>query len=151
MIIPYVLRFWSGASNYFILDILREKLNYPDLRRRIYQNLLKWGAAEPPIIEDRGSRTSLIQELRGDEFAGFPKAIAFKPEGDKLSRMHAPSAKIEAGHVHVPKHADWLDDFFIEITQFPRSRHDDQVDALSQFLCWISAPRHWTIVRELNI
>jgi predicted phage terminase large subunit-like protein len=137
--------------DYFILNVLREKLNYPDLRRRIYQHWLQWGATEPPIIEDRGSGTSLIQELRGDQFAGFPKAIASKPEGDKLSRMHAQSAKIEAGHVHVPRHADWLDDFFIEVTQFPRGRHDDQVDALSQFLCWISRPRYRTIIRQLNI
>ena len=142
------ITFLVRGVDYFILDILREKLNYPDLRRRIYRNWLDWGA-EPPIIEDKGSGTSLIQELRGDEFAGFPKAIAFKPEGDKLSRMHAQSAKIEAGHVHVPRHAEWLDDFFIEITQFPRSRHDDQVDALSQFLCWISRPRHQTIIRSL--
>jgi predicted phage terminase large subunit-like protein len=136
--------------DYYIIDILRKKLNYPDLRRRIYQNWLDWSAG-PPIIEDKGSGISLIQELRGDEFAGFPKAIAFKPEGDKLSRLHAQSAKIEAGHVHVPRHAAWLDDFFIEITQFPRGRHDDQVDALSQFLCWISAPRHRAIIMELGI
>lgn len=136
--------------DYFILDILREKLNYPELRRRIYENWLKWGAEEPPIIEDKGSGISLIQELRGNQFAGFPKAIAFKPEGDKLTRMHAQSAKIEGGHVYVPRHADWLDDFFLEITQFPRGRHDDQVDALSQFLCWISRPRHRTLILPLN-
>ncbi len=145
------ITFLVRGSDIYILDVLREKLNYPDLRRRIYQNWLKWGASEPPIIEDRGSGTSLIQELRGDEFAGFPKAIAFKPEGDKLSRMHAQSTKIEGGHVHVPRHADWLDDFLIEITNFPRGRHDDQVDALSQFLCWFFRPRYRTIVRELNI
>jgi predicted phage terminase large subunit-like protein len=143
--------FLVRGSNYYILDVLREKLNYPDLRRRIYRHWLDWGATEPPIIEDRGSGTSLIQELRGDQFAGLPKAIAFQPEGDKVSRMHRQSAKIEAGHVHVPEHADWLDDFFLEITQFPRGRHDDQVDALSQFLCWISRPRHRTLILPLNI
>jgi predicted phage terminase large subunit-like protein len=144
------ITFLVRGVDYYILNVLREKLNYPDLRRRIYRNWLDWGA-EPPIIEDKGSGISLIQDLRGDDFPGFPKAIAFKPEGDKLSRMHAQSAKIEAGHVHVPRHADWLDDFFIEIMQFPRGRHDEQVDALSQFLCWISAPRHRTIIRELSI
>jgi len=89
--------------------------------------------------------------LCGDDFPGFPKAIAIKPEGDKLSRMHAQSAKIEAGHVYVPRHADWLEDYFIEITQFPRGRHDDQVDALSQYLKWISRPRDRTIVLPLGI
>ena len=131
------ITFLVRGNDYFILEIVREKLNYPDLRRRIYQYWLRWGA-EPPIIEDMGSGTSLIQDLRSDEFAGFPKAIAYKPEGDKLSRMHAQSAKIEAGHVHLPKRANWLDDFLIEVAQFPRGRHDDQIDALSQFLDWIT-------------
>jgi predicted phage terminase large subunit-like protein len=68
------------------------------------------GAEEPPIVEDKGSGISLVQDLRGDQLAGFPRAIVFKPVGDKLSRMHAQSAKIEAGHVLVPKQADWLDE-----------------------------------------
>jgi predicted phage terminase large subunit-like protein len=85
-------------------------LNYPELRHRICENWLKWGAEEPAIVEDKGSGISLVQDLRGDEFAGFPRAIVFKPLGDKLSRMHARPAKIEAGHVLVPKQADWLDE-----------------------------------------
>jgi predicted phage terminase large subunit-like protein len=144
------MTFLVRGNNNFILEVEREKLIYPDLRRRVYQCWRKWGAG-PPLIEDKGSGTSLIQDLCGDDFPGFPKAIAIKPEGDKVSRMHAQSAKIEAGHVHVPKRADWLDDFFIEITQFPRGRHDDQVDALSQFLNWISRRRNWTIIRDLGI
>jgi predicted phage terminase large subunit-like protein len=130
------ITFLKQDSNYFILDIVREKLNYPDLRRLIHQYWRKW-RAEPPIIEDKGSGTSLIQDLRGDDFPDFPKPIAFKPEGDKITRMHAQSAKIEARHVHLPKRAPWLEEFLIEVAQFPRGRYDDQVDALSQFLCWI--------------
>jgi predicted phage terminase large subunit-like protein len=145
------ITFLVRGSDCYILDVLRVKLNYPDLRRRIYENWLNWGATEPPIIEDKGSGTSLIQDLRGDQFAGLPKAIAFKPLGDKLTRMHAQSAKVQAGHVLVPRHADWLDDFFIEIIQFPRGRHDDQVDALSQFLCWFFRPRNRARILPLNL
>jgi predicted phage terminase large subunit-like protein len=32
------------------------------------------------------------------------------------------------------KHAPWLDDFIREITAFPGSRYDDQVDSTSQAL-----------------
>jgi phage terminase large subunit-like protein len=46
----------------------------------------------------------------------------------------AQSAKIEAGHVHVPKEAEWLDSFLLELLAFPHGRHDDQVDSVSQFL-----------------
>ena len=48
----------------------------------------------------------------------------------------AQSAKIEAGHVHLPREADWLDDFLLELLAFPYGRHDDQVDSVSQYLNW---------------
>jgi phage terminase large subunit-like protein len=46
------------------------------------------------------------------------------------------SAKIEAGHVHLPRDADWLDSFLLELLAFPHGKHDDQVDSVSQFLMW---------------
>ncbi len=57
--------------------------------------------------------------------------------------MLAPSVKIEAGYVLLPERAPWLQDFQTEILQFPHGRHDDQVDSLSQFLMWITKPRHY--------
>jgi phage terminase large subunit-like protein len=50
--------------------------------------------------------------------------------------MVAQSAKIEAGHVYLPRNADWLDTFMLELLAFPYGRHDDQVDSVSQFLKW---------------
>ena len=144
------LTFLVRGNSYYLLDNLREKLRYPDLRRRIYENWQIWGA-HSIIIEDRGSGTSLIQELRGDSFPGFPKPIAFKPEGDKLTRIHAQSAKIEARHVYLPANAIWLPEFRSELLQFPRGRYDDQVDALSQFLNWIERRRLGrTVVMSLS-
>ena len=67
--------------------------------------------------------------------------IAFKPEGDKVTRMSTESAKIEAGQVWLPRSAPWLEELRDEILQFPNGRHDDQVDSISQFLNWIQAGR----------
>ena len=39
------------------------------------------------------------------------------------------------------KDASWLAEFLREILAFPAGRHDDQVDALSQFLAWTSTDR----------
>ena len=38
--------------------------------------------------------------------------------------------------MHLPKDAPWLAEFMAEILAFPKARHDDQVDSLSQFLEW---------------
>ena len=35
--------------------------------------------------------------------------------------------KIEAGHVYLPRRAEWLEDFRTELLQFPKGRYDDQV------------------------
>jgi predicted phage terminase large subunit-like protein len=67
------------------------------------------------------------------------RPIGRKPEGSKSDRMVAQSAKIEAGHVHLPREADWLDTFLLELLAFPIGRHDDQVDSVSQFLKWSSS------------
>ena len=73
---------------------------------------------------------SLIQDLKREGI----RAIEVKPESDKIIRMNAHTARIEAGYVHVPRRASWLDEFRKEIMAFPVGKYDDQVDALSQAL-----------------
>ena len=65
--------------------------------------------------------------------------IGIKPEGDKIVRMEAQSARFEEGQVHLPKEAPWLAAFLHEMLAFPNSRHDDQIDSVSQFLYWAEA------------
>ena len=70
-----------------------------------------------------------------------PIGVKPKNSGSKADRMVAQSAKIETGHVHLPKRADWLDSFLLELLAFPNGRHDDQVDSVSQFLNWAAVRR----------
>jgi predicted phage terminase large subunit-like protein len=64
------------------------------------------------------------------------RPIGIIPKGSKADRMVAQTAKIEAGHVYLPKEAPWLAEFLSELLGFPNARHDDQVDSVSQFLNW---------------
>jgi predicted phage terminase large subunit-like protein len=125
------------GKDYYLLHLLREKLNYPDLRRAVIDQAQAYTADEV-IIEDKGSGTSLIQDLSCEP--GIPRPIAFKPDGDKITRMSAQSSRIEAGQVHLPRHERWLEDFRAELLQFPNGRYDDH-DSLSQFLNWVEQPR----------
>ena len=79
---------------------------------------------------------NLLQDLRAAMPQGMTRPIGVKPEGSKVDRMAAQSAKIEAGHVHLPNSAPWLGEFLTELLSFPNGRHDDQVDSVSQFLRW---------------
>ncbi len=118
----------------YLMDVTRERVIYPDLKRLVVR-LATHFRADVVIIEDKGSGTSLIQDLK---YEGSLHPIAFTPKLDKLTRMDAQTAKIEAGQVLLPRDAPWLATFLEEILSFPGSRHDDQVDSMSQFLAWIS-------------
>ncbi len=71
------------------------------------------------LIEDKGSGTALIQQLRA-EANGIAYPTAFVPREDKLTRLHAQSARIEAGHVYLPERAPWRDGLRTELAAFPR-------------------------------
>ena len=88
------------------------------------------------MIEKAGPGRQLVEDLRRDTTPRFPKPIGITPEGDKLARMEAQTPRIEAGHVLLPKEAPWLAVFLEELLAFPRGKHDDQVDTVSQFLKW---------------
>ena len=85
----------------------------------------------------------LLHDLQRDPPSGMIRPIGVKPDGSKADRMVAQSAKIEAGHVHLPCEADWLDTLLLEMLGFPQGRHDDQVDSVSQFLKWASSRAYY--------
>ena len=123
-----------GADHY-LLDVWRGRLDYPSLKRQVVALARRW-RADVVLIEDKGSGTQLIQDLRAE---GVVRPIAILPEGDKRTRFYTQCAKIEAGHVLLPAAAPWLDAFRRELLQFPHGRHDDQVDSVSQYLAYRSA------------
>jgi hypothetical protein len=51
--------------------------------------------------------------------------------------LHAQTATIENGFVHLPNAAHWLADYVHEMTSFPKGKHDDQVDPTAQALARI--------------
>jgi len=123
------------GDDYYLLDVLRERLEYPYLKKRVIE-MARRKNAHSVLIEDKGSGTQLIQDLRHEKTGARP--ISIKPEGDKITRMSNQSAQIEAGRVLLPESAPWLDEFKAELMAFPNGRFDDQVDSLSQFLGWVS-------------
>jgi hypothetical protein len=89
----------------------------------------------PPVvlIEDKASGTQLITE-------GCHGVTRNQPTGDKTMRLHAQTAVIENGFVHIPETAPWLAEYLHEMTVFPNAKHDDQADSTAQFLDWFKRP-----------
>lgn len=122
------------GDDLFLLDVERGRFDFPSLKRTVVEQARRW-QPRTLLIEDKGAGTALIQQLR-TEPNGICYPTAFIPKGDKLTRLHAQSAWIEAGHVWLPEQVAWLEELRIELASFPQGRHDDQVDSISQFLAW---------------
>lgn len=125
---------------FYILNVVRARLLYPDLKKRIIAEKARW-KPDYILIEDKGSGTSLLQDLRGSGVYARP----IEPKGDKIVRMSACTAIIESGSVYLPRSAPWLDELESELSAFPLGVHDDQVDALSQLINWYKTGSRYTL------
>ena len=123
----------KGADRY-LLDVRREKMDFPKLKRAVLEQIERF-KPQIVLIEDKASGIQLIQELRS---MGHYIVKAVKPEGNKIMRLNAQTAAFEGGFVKLPRSADWLDAYILELTTFPRGFHDDQVDSTSQALAWMA-------------
>jgi predicted phage terminase large subunit-like protein len=122
--------------HYYLLDVFRRRMNYPDLKRAVVAHALKHRPSTV-LIEDKASGIQLIQELQNEGLLGI---TPYKPPpgNDKVMRMHAQTAMFENGRVLLPSEADWLNEYVREITTFPGSRYADQVDSTTQALNYLT-------------
>ena len=90
------------------------------------------------LIEQTASGVGLIQLLRERTSLNV---IARQPQGSKEDRLLRQEAKFEAGRVYLPKEAHWLADFERELLTAPNGKYDDQLDALTQLLEWVTKNR----------
>lgn len=138
----------NGQWNYYLLDVFRARLNYPELRQAVYQQEKNYPGAEI-IIEDTAAGTAILQELKNSSLARTNRIRGINPVGDKIMRASAQSAIFEFGRVWFPKEASWLEALRLEMLQFPNSRHDDQVDSITQFLGYETAQKNF--VRQIRL
>jgi predicted phage terminase large subunit-like protein len=125
---------WGEKDKHlYLLNVLRKRLEYPALKRAVRA---EWEIfrADVILIEDKASGTQLIQELIAE---GIHAVTQYKPDIDKIMRMHAQTAMIENGFVYLPHEAHWLAEYLREIAIFPNGKHDDQVDSTAQALDWV--------------
>ncbi|MBV8772233.1 MAG: phage terminase large subunit [Deltaproteobacteria bacterium] len=124
-----------ARTGYYILDLWRQRVEFPQLKRAIEMLATKW-RPDRTLIEDKASGQSLLQELKtSSRLAVFP----IKVDSNKVSRAHAATPLVEAGKVFLPQGASWLREFIDELSSFPNAAHDDQTDAFSQAINFLRA------------
>jgi predicted phage terminase large subunit-like protein len=126
-----VIQVWGkNRANMYLIDQVRARMNFPATIHTIRNVVKKHPDAAWKLIEDKANGSAIIATLHR-EIGGI---IAVNPEGGKVARVNAVSAYIESGNVYLPRNAEWIHDFVEEAASFPKGKHDDQVDAMSQAL-----------------
>lgn len=130
---PTVCTIWGTYKNkYYLIDLFRNWLEYPELKRESINLINKWKPSAV-LIEDKASGQSLIQDLKKDKI----NIISIKVIKDKITRFASITPIFESERVLFRENSSWLFDLEYELMSFPVANHDDQVDSISQFLNWI--------------
>ena len=112
--------------------MFRRRLNFHNLKRAVQEQVRQY-QADVVLIEDKASGTQLIQDLKFEGECGIRPYEA--PTGtDKIVRLYAQTAEFESGRVLLPRSAPRLETYVRELTPFPGSKYDDQVDSTTQAL-----------------
>lgn len=119
-----------------LLDMLEQRLEYPDLRAAIINRQKDWDS-DYVLIEKKASGHGLIQECRRK---GLPiKAVKLEDGGDKVARAKTASLMLEKGCIYyVPTHKPSLH-VIDRAAKFPGGPKD-LVDTLS--IAWQYMRRH---------
>ena len=144
--------FGFTGGDIYILDLWRGKVEFPELKRQCVNTYDRFNGSDTGpvdengmrqsvnihavVVEDKASGQSLIQSLQRDTHL---PVLPFKVDSDKVARVNAASPTIEAGRVHLPHRARWLEEFLLEHDHFPNGEHDDQVDMVTQAILWFAS------------
>ena len=131
------------GTSWLLLDVIRQRLLYPDLLARVRAERNRW-KADAILVEDSSVGPALLAELTrdmrgtGDPLHHSVGCIRYKITArmPKAERFYASVDRLYSGFAKLPRQAPWLEDLRREMQTFPAARNDDQVDSVSQFLNW---------------
>ena len=120
----------DSGPNIILLDAVKERLEFPELRRKALEQYSYWNP-ETVVIESKASGLPLTYELRK---MGIP-VVNFTPSkgNDKHARVNAVAPIFEAGQVWAPEEK-FAEEVIEECASFPYGDNDDLVDSMTQAL-----------------
>lgn len=120
--------------DYYLLDLVRRRLEAPELRRLFIECMKAWDP-HVTLVENTELGRTLVQEIR--RTTDYQPRLV-RPRGDKTARLEAHAPAFEGGRVHLARSFGWLESYRKELLAFPYGAHDDQVDATSQAINYLA-------------
>jgi predicted phage terminase large subunit-like protein len=124
-----MLVFVRFKGKWYLVDGVNERLDFVATLKTIKAIADKWMPHEF-LVEDKANGTAIIRMMRDH----FNNVTAICPTESKEARASAASAILLRGNVLFFKQQPVVDALIDQALQFPMGRHDDMVDALTQFV-----------------
>jgi predicted phage terminase large subunit-like protein len=117
----------GGKPNIILLDSIKERFEFPDLRREALEQYKYW-KPDMVIVEQKASGTPLTHELRQMDIP----VMTFTPSrgNDKHVRVNSCAPLFEAGLIWAPDE-QFAEEVIEECASFPYGDHDDLVDSMT--------------------
>ena len=116
----------------YLLHVMRERLGYGRLKQRAFDLHARFRPG-CHLVEAASLGRALAADLQG---IGACVVEIRTGSASKVERLMSVMHKIEACFVQPVRGTPNIEEFLGECVAFPHGMHDDQVDALSQFLNW---------------
>lgn len=129
----------KGADVY-VLERQSGPFGFKRAKSVLYDVWCRWEArfVRKVLIELAANGRAILEVLESD----IPGIMGSVPSGSKEARAWAIQPQVQAGQVHLPDGAPWLDEWISQFGAFPRGKHDDDVDMLSQALIDLRGSRY---------
>lgn len=136
------------GSAYYLLDQHRQRMDFVNTLQTIGKLTQRWPESRAKLIEDKANGPAIISALKS-QISGIKPV---NPRGSKEQRAHAVSPLFEAGNVYLPNPNlyPWVNDYIDELTNFPSSANDDQIDATTQALDYLDT-RSASEIKNINL
>lgn len=131
---PCAIQVWGrvGANHYLLMRI-KKRLTFTEMCEKIRSVINIYPSIKRKIVEKKANGQSVIDTLNG-ELGGF---IAYDPKMDsKIARANAITYLFESGNIYLPspKIDKTIEEMVDEMLKFPNGTHDDEVDAMTQYI-----------------
>ena len=146
-----VIASWAmdDEGNWHLVDLIRERFDYPALKARVQASVMLIRPAEV-IIEDSHIGSALACEIEMPQERRRARTVT--PRGSKEERFAVELVTLYSGRICFPRNAPWWDVFRSELIAFPSGRYDDIVDTVTYFAQWLRTGFHndWYSTRVLG-
>jgi predicted phage terminase large subunit-like protein len=123
------------GSEIYIVDVVNEKMEFTESVAAIRTLTGKYPKARAKVIENKANGPAIVSLLKKE----IPGMVEFNPRGGKEERARSVTPYFEAGNIYFPNPAThpWVNDFILDLLNFPNGVYKDTVDATVQGILYL--------------